>query len=299
MAHIIPYEIDAAAQCAQAALYGEIDFVIANRLGRLIAIEQKNGPVEVGATDLVKHYPGGARGLRAQVGRNLKHLMQEFGRRFPGRRLDVDHLLYLPDHTLVGRLPASIDPDRVVDARASTRLAARILEIFEQRSTPSPHADTGGRPPPDPSDVHVFLADLAEAMPSVDAIGRLAKAHCRRLSGGLATWAQRLELDPYRLRVVGTAGSGKTQLALAELHAAHADGRTAMYLCFNRALADAMRSPGTALHAPGWRGWSGSPGWLRADSPVATRTTGMPCCPTACSSWRRCTASRARPRTAW
>src|SRR5690606_21489137 len=59
---------------------------------------------------------------------------------------------------------------------------------------------------------------------------------------GLATWARQLELEPHRLRVVGTAGSGKTQLALDELRAASAAGRNALYICFNRPLADAMRS---------------------------------------------------------
>jgi len=33
-----------------------------------------------------------------------------------------------------------------------------------------------------------------------------------RLSDGLATSARRLEFQPFRLRVIGTAGSGKTQL---------------------------------------------------------------------------------------
>lgn len=274
MAQIVPYEIDAAAKRGQArreletlerleqelsgeytvyhgvqwthaddkaALYGEIDFIVANRLGRLIAIEQKNGPVEVGATDLVKHYASGAKGLRVQVGRNLKNLMSEFGRRHPDRRLDIDHLLYLPDHEMAGPLPASIEPDRVVDARGRDRLSARILELFEARPEPASARATGGSPPPDPFDVHAFLSDLAQATPSVDAISHLAHAQYRRLSGGLSIWARRLELDPHRLRVIGTAGSGKTQLALDELRAAHRAGRTALYVCFNRALADAMR----------------------------------------------------------
>ena len=42
------------------------------------------------------------------------------------------------------------------------------------------------------------------------------------------------------LRVVGTAGSGKTQLALRLLKDADAAGLKAAYLCFNRALADHM-----------------------------------------------------------
>src|SRR5574338_1322474 len=139
---------------ARAALYGEIDFIVANRLGRLVAIEQKNGPVSIGADDLVKTYGTGAKGIRAQVTRNLHNLMQEFGRRFPGRRLDIDHLLYLPDFALDGPLPARIDPARVVDARSRDRLAARIAELFDERPAPATHRDTGGAEPPDACDVH-------------------------------------------------------------------------------------------------------------------------------------------------
>ncbi|MFX7329315.1 hypothetical protein ABTI69_21230, partial [Acinetobacter baumannii] len=59
-----------------------------------------------------------------------------------------------------------------------------------------------------------------------------------RVAGGLSQWARALDFDPYRLRVVGTAGSGKTQLALAEYSAAIAAGRRPLYVCFNRPLAD-------------------------------------------------------------
>jgi superfamily I DNA and RNA helicase len=49
------------------------------------------------------------------------------------------------------------------------------------------------------------------------------------------------------LRVTGTAGSGKTQLALAEFRAAIDAGRRPLYVCFNRPLADhveAIAPPG-------------------------------------------------------
>ena len=232
-----------------AALYGEIDFLVANRLGRLLAVEQKNGPVSLENGELVKHYATGPKRLRAQVTRNVCNLMSEFSRRVPGRRLDIDHLFYLPDHELRGPLPASVDPDRVVDARGAHRLAQRIVELFGQRPAPASARDTGGGEPPDPSDVHAFLSELVEVAPSVDAMGRLARQQYARLSGGLATWARRLEILPFRLRVAGTAGSGKTQLALDELGAAHAAGRTALYVCFNRSLADAMRRAAPAPDA--------------------------------------------------
>jgi len=64
-----------------------------------------------------------------------------------------------------------------------------------------------------------------------------------------ATWARRLSITPYRLHVQGTAGSGKTQLALDELREARIAGRRAMYLCFNHPLAEAMQraAPTTSI----------------------------------------------------
>ena len=59
-----------------------------------------------------------------------------------------------------------------------------------------------------------------------------------RLSGGLAEWARRIEMTPFRLRVTGTAGSGKTQLAMAVFRDAIARGERPLYVCYNRPLAD-------------------------------------------------------------
>jgi superfamily I DNA and RNA helicase len=81
---------------------------------------------------------------------------------------------------------------------------------------------------------------------SVRLVGR-ARTLVARVSGGLAHWARQLDIAPHQLRVTGTAGSGKTQLALAEFRAAIDAGRRPLYVCFNRPLADhveAIAPPG-------------------------------------------------------
>ena len=236
---------------SSAAFYGEIDFVVVNRYGRAIAIEQKNGELVSDSRDLLKPYADGPKPVAAQMGRNLRGLMSEFSRRFPNSgRIDIDHLVYLPDHALAGPTPASVDPARVVDARSRESLAKRIEALFDERPMPASQGATGLRPA-EATDVHAFLSERLNVVPSIDAISRNAREQYARLSGGLATWARRLSMQPFRLRVRGTAGSGKTQLALAELRAAHEAGRSALYLCFNRPLADAMRraapKPGTCM----------------------------------------------------
>jgi hypothetical protein len=74
------------------------------------------------------------------------------------------------------------------------------------------------------------------------------------MSAGLATWVPRIEAPSGVMRVIGTAGSGKTQLALRLLSDADTAKHKSAYLCFNRALADHMaqlapvRTPAETFH---------------------------------------------------
>jgi hypothetical protein len=218
-----------------ASVYGEIDFLVVNRYGRVLAIEQKNGPVQVLGNELVKTYDSQPCAIRVQVTRNLNQLRDEFARRHGGANLSVDHLLYCPEARLLGQLPVGIATDRIIDASNSDRLCERIADILETVRMP-----TGARPGSALA-VHAFLSERVDVVPDIDAVSRQARGETRRLAGGLTTWAQRLTISPFRLRVSGTAGSGKTQLALAELQAAAQRGEQATYVCFNRPLAEAMR----------------------------------------------------------
>ena len=89
--------------------------------------------------------------------------------------------------------------------------------------------------------IQEFLSEMANVVPQMGLLGHSAKEMTTRLSSGLSEWAERLEFAPFRLWVQGTAGSGKTQLALKELRLAKANNKTAMYICFNRPLVDAMK----------------------------------------------------------
>jgi hypothetical protein len=86
--------------------------------------------------------------------------------------------------------------------------------------------------------VRKFLGDMLQLTPDASAMAGRAEELVTRLSQGLAIWARQLEFSPFRLRVVGTAGSGKTQLALAEFRAAVEAGLRPLYVCYNRPLAD-------------------------------------------------------------
>ena len=224
-----------------AAIYGEIDFLVVNQYGKILAIEQKETKIERSKTgDLLAIYESAngrrsEKSISSQVTRNIHSLRQEFSRRHSGKSIQIDHLLYLPTATITGPLPSSLAIGRVVDQSESINLSEIILKIFEDNPIPS------GDNVADALSIRDFLSEKAFITPQLGLLGRSAKVLTTRLAGGLSEWAERLEFSPFNLWVQGTAGSGKTQLALKELKRAKSNNQTSMYLCFNRPLADAMK----------------------------------------------------------
>lgn len=98
-----------------------------------------------------------------------------------------------------------------------------------------------GQPSPVRDKVSAFLLDRLKCQLDVAALAGHRQAWTRHLSGGLAAWLLRIHAPSRVIRVQGTAGSGKTQLALSLLRQAVTAGRQAAYICFNRPLADHMR----------------------------------------------------------
>ena len=224
-----------------AAVYGEIDFLILNPYGKILAIEQKETAIEKNKQgELVAIYSRAdgkrkEKKIHSQVARNIQSLRQEFSRRYNGQSLHIDHLLYLPTARVEGELPANLALGRVVDSTQAKYLPEVIRTILEDTPMPS------GGDVADALTIQEFLSEKASVVPQMGVLGRSAKEMTTRLSSGLSEWAERLDFSPFHLWVQGTAGSGKTQLALKELRLAKASGQTAMYLCFNRPLVDAIK----------------------------------------------------------
>lgn len=209
------------------AVHGEVDFVVVNRRGDLLLIEQKNGLLLEGPAGLHKHEGDRRRELALEMGRSRDTLLARLRQRPACQEVQADSLLYCPDYRIRDALTAGVVPERIVDARRSGRLAELIAEILPP-----------GEERPAAAQVHRFLQNLVALEPDVSTMLDQAEVLVTRLSGGLARWARRLALPDHRLRVTGTAGSGKTQLALAEFSASLARGGRPLYLCFNRPLAD-------------------------------------------------------------
>ncbi len=202
--------------------YGDIDFIIVAPNGRVLLIEQIAGFLNESPDGLVKNYQGKPRKIRQQI----LHSIEGFSKRFQGQ-LSIDYLLYCPDYIVRDPQQAGIDPTHIIDATNKGRLGAVIREILPITARTE-----------DFDRVTRYLGDTLSLRPDPSSMIGCATQMVTRLSGGLATWARRLEFSPFRLRVMGTAGSGKTQLALAEYTAALDAGLRPLYVCFNRPLAD-------------------------------------------------------------
>jgi hypothetical protein len=209
------------------ALSGEVDFVVVNPAGDLLLIEQVTGLLTESPDGLVK--PHGLREQRVavRIARTAEAMRARLGRYSPDDRIQLDSLLYCPDFTVKSPGSAGLDPARIVDAGRREHLAELIRAALPE-APPAPVADK----------VHRFLRDELDLVPDVSALIGQSRTLYTRLAGGLAHWARRIECQPFRLRVIGTAGSGKTQLALQVLRDAVAAGRRPLYVCYNRPLAD-------------------------------------------------------------
>jgi hypothetical protein len=211
------------------ALFGEIDFVVVNQAGDLLLIEQKSGFLEEGADGLKKRYAEKSKSVPIQMARSLAALQTKLYLRPGCRDVHLDSLLYCPDYQVKQIETAGIAPERIVDARRRDQLASLICGISAAGTDSEPRCAASGAPLP---------ARHRALETDVSALIGQARSLVTRISGGLAHWARQLEFTPYRLRVSGTAGSGKTQLALAEFRAAVEQGLRPLYLCYNRPLAD-------------------------------------------------------------
>lgn len=224
----------------------DIDFVIVGPDGRLLLIEQVAGFLSETPQGLQRKRPGKAGSTL--LASTLAHTVATLGGRLRRALADgsaqgfvprLDALLYCPDYTVRNAGTAGLPPERIVDAGRREALPAIIDALLRADGGDAPGAETRETAAPETlAKLHRFFAELLQLSPEASAIVGEAEGLTTRLSGGLAAWARRLSFAPHRLRVIGTAGSGKTQLALAVIRDAVAAGRRPLYVCYNRPLAD-------------------------------------------------------------
>jgi hypothetical protein len=214
--------------------FGEIDFIVLNGSGKAVVIEQKNGPLVERKDGLIKAYRDKETNVGDQLHRSLDAIREKFKRQHTaGKKIALDYLVYIPEHRITNLNTPTLDNSRIVDALDKNGLARRIQKIFDPaNSENSEHAKA----------VFDFFCKSYEIVPDVHAYKEAQARAYTRLSGGLIEVIDNLEVTPFRLRVKGVAGCGKSQAARHFYDKAVTQGKRPLLLCFNRPLCEHIKS---------------------------------------------------------
>ena len=225
------FRVDLSAQDEDEQVHnGEIDFIVMNGDGQMLAFEVKTGPLFVQDGRLYKNY------------KDVKHkdILSQFIHQRSGLRNRLNkaglhqakctHFLALRDYVLdPDSVLIAVDQEQIIDANRYGKVGSIILQYLHER----PQTELGDR-------VRHLLMNMFDLQPMLvnqkDSYQRITQ----RLADGLATWVPRISSPSRLYHIDATAGSGKTQLALRLLNEASNKGLKSAYICFNRPLADRM-----------------------------------------------------------
>ena len=209
--------------------HGEVDLVILGPAGNILLMEVKAGKVILRNGGMFKLYSSQER--ERDVGQQCRVQYSAMVNRLKeaGLRTRVTNCLVLPDYAIGDSHVAAIPRERIIDAAGYDYLGTRVQEIL-----------AGGHGNADRDALRHFLKGEFRVSTNLSVLRDQIKDVTHQLADGLATWAPRIHSPSGVMRIQATAGSGKTQLALRLLEDAAAQSQSALYVCYNRSLADHM-----------------------------------------------------------
>jgi len=227
--------------------FGEIDFVILNRSGHALIIEQKNGALKETDDGLVKPYfihnsfsqrfqdtATKDKNVAAQVQRALESIRDKFSKQNTGHKgLVLDYIIYCPDYNVVNVNSTAMDGARIVDSKGRGRLAERITRLLGPGECETEAYAKA---------VFDFFLKTYEIVPNVHAFLGAQKKSYTRLTGGLIKIIDNLDMSPFRLKVSGVAGCGKSHLARHFYDKSIEEGKRPLLVCFNRPLRERLKN---------------------------------------------------------
>jgi Nuclease-related domain len=202
--------------------FGELDVVVLAPQGHIVLLEIKSGEVSITANGITKGYAGKRKDVLKQVhAQRIATISRLQGEGLGHVR--VSQLLVLPDYQVQAGTMA-YPRECIVDALELDDLCQRI-----RHNVPTHSINAADR-----LRVIDFLENKFQLHPDVSSyVGQLERTSVA-LSDGLAIWVPRITSSAGVYTVQASAGSGKTQLAVALLREAVAKGERCAYVCFNR-----------------------------------------------------------------
>ena len=178
--------------------FGEIDFVVLNRSGDVLFIEQKNGSLEESAAGLVKRYGQSEKNVADQIHRSVDKVREKYKwQNGNAQPLVVDYLIYCPDYRVKQINAVGLNSERVVDAASREGLAGRIQAILGP--------GTSGRDGRF-EQVEEFFYQTFDLVPDIHAHIGSQEKHFVHQSGALADILTHLEMEPFPAQGRGYGG---------------------------------------------------------------------------------------------
>lgn len=209
----------------------EVDFVVTNPAGKSLLIEQKMGALVEKEAGLFKEYDGQDKSVAQQIHNSRSGLMQQFARQNKGERgLDIDYLLYCPNYKVRNLNAAGLDRQNIIDATDRSMLC---FVIEKRLGGPSGSTDHGQL-------VDRFFRNTLALVPDISSLRDSASERFVQLLHGGLEYIDGLSMEPYRLRISGVAGCGKSQISMHFLMRAVERSEKALFVCFNYPLKEAV-----------------------------------------------------------
>lgn len=210
--------------------FGELDLTVVSPQGQILILEVKAGSVYTQNGLLFKDYrQEKPKDIGHQLGRQhgalrkrLKHAHMD--------HVEVQSFLVMPDQILQSE-GLAYPRERVIDATQMDQFCTLVRTSFGILEKE-----------PNRQLLLNFLSNEFDVVPDVGAMISNIQSSSAHLSNGLATWVPRISQDGNAFIVQATAGSGKTQLALKLLRNAALNKQSALYVCYNRPLADHIQT---------------------------------------------------------
>jgi thymidine kinase len=210
--------------------FGELDLTVVSPQGHILILEIKGGSVYSHNGMLLKDYSREKpKDIGQQVGRQHGAIRQRL-KNAHLKEVHVEAFLVLPEHKLLSE-GLSYPRERIIDSTQMDQFCNYVKSSFSL---------TSGTP--DRKLLLDFLSNEFDLMQDVGAQINAIQSISTHMSNGLATWVPRISHDNNIYIIDATAGSGKTQLALKLLKTAALNKQRALYVCYNRPLADHIQS---------------------------------------------------------
>ncbi len=209
----------------------EVDFVVTNPAGKALLIEQKMGTLVEKGAGLFKEYDGQDKSVAQQIHNSRSGLMQQFDRQNRGESgLDIDYLLYCPNYKVRNLNAAGLDRQNIIDATDRSMLCFVIQKRLGGPSALTEHGQLVDR----------FFRNTLALVPDISSLRDSAGERFVQLLHGGLEYIEGLSMEPFRLRISGVAGCGKSQISMHFLTRAVERGEKALFVCFNYPLKEAV-----------------------------------------------------------